>query len=423
MKLKVSYSTIKESYIALVIFATVLMSKTYYFGVANRSIFQYVYYILAMGGVVIVGFSLRTVKKNILIVFIMLFLLGFNMLFYLSEMTLIQVNSVLGNMFLIISAAITSTYISKRQFAFWYIKIIGALCIISLPFFLLANIAPDLARTFFLPGYDWQVPVGYSMFYTWGWNGQIFPRNAGPFWEPGAFQGFIMVGILLLLFNVDNQRIKKRKMHLIILLFTLITTQSSTGYILFVFILVTQWSKIQRVFGDINKWIRFLAVFTLSVASLYIILRSGNIIDKFTNVNNTNSAQKRFSDIMGGLSLIYRGGIIGLGETMTRDRYKALVGIGTNDSVGLFSMTYTYGISFAIVYIFGLFRGLKKIFVFNKFMDKVVLLIIFIILHLTEGLWWLPVYLIFIFLGEDEYISCGGRHLSNRKNFSPSEKI
>lgn len=56
----------------------------------------------------------------------------------------------------------------------------------------------------------------------WTWLGT---RNCGPFWEPGAFQGFINLSFFL---NIINSTLNKKRLLLYII--TLITT-FSTGFL------------------------------------------------------------------------------------------------------------------------------------------------------------------------------------------------
>lgn len=57
-------------------------------------------------------------------------------------------------------------------------------------------------------------------------------RNSGMFWEPGAFQGFIMLVPLLYSDNLTKLW-KKYKMGCVVILLALLTTKSTTGYLTF----------------------------------------------------------------------------------------------------------------------------------------------------------------------------------------------
>ena len=387
----ISKKTIQNLFILILVLATVLMSKSYYFGVANREVFQYIYYAIVILTGLVVRINMRKIKNAILILLPILILIVFNLISTSGDMTANGLNQILGIALTFICAGISGSYISVKKFSEYYIRIVYVICLISIPCFLIAISSPELAYGFCQSDYNWEVPVGYSFFYTWGWNGTIFQRNSGIFWEPGAFQGFIILAMLMLLYEVDRNNVRTRKLKFLVFALTLLTTQSSTGYILLVIILLTQWNRIQNIFGDVNVAIRNLFVTVIVIGAVIIIVSSGNIINKLTNAS-TDSAAIRFSDLVGGGLMVLKGGLFGLGETTTRNYYRILLGVNENDSVGLLAMTYTYGILFAVYYLYIMVRGFKKFFFINKGIDIVVFTIIFLILHLTEGLWWLPVY-------------------------------
>lgn len=400
-RFKFSKRTLRTIIIALVVVATVLMSKTYYLGVAHRSVFQYAYYALVILGVFLCGIKTRamTQKFGMLLPFLALF--GINIILHIGDMQRTDINQVLGNMLVFAFVAIASCYVSRDQFARYYIRVLVFYCLVSLPCVLLGNLSPETALQFCQPGYNWTVPVGYSLLYTWGWNGQINTRNAGPFWEPGAFQGFIVLAILFLLYNLDrtpqgNKRIKHRRATLLVLLVTLLTTQSSTGYILLIVLLLTQWRRLRSVFSSVNRVVYFFAITAVFVGSLFIVIYSNNIIEKFQGTS-VNSAAIRFADVMGGMGMSLRGGLFGLGETSGRNALRLVFGVNSHDSAGLGVMTYTYGLLFALYYIFLMIRGTMRFFQPRKIRECIVLILILFVLHFTETLWNLPVYVFFLF--------------------------
>ena len=101
--------------------------------------------------------------------------------------------------------------------------------------------------------------------------------------------------------------------------------------------------------------------------------------------------------------MIPKAGLFGLGETIIRDNYRIVYGIDLNDSVGLLSMTYTYGILFTLYYLFASFSAIKRFFRYKSIFEALVLATVFIVLHLTEGIWFLPVYLYIIFGSMSRY--------------------
>lgn len=382
----------------LVILMTVLISKTYYFGVANRSLYQYIYYAVVILGVAICNVNKRRLSNSIGACSIFILLIVFNIVINYRDMSSSNVNLALGNALIFLCSALTVSYIQKKTYSAFYIKIITVMSLVSIPCVIIANVAPDLAKSFCQSGYDWRTPVGYSVFYTWGWNGTIFSRNSGMFWEPGAFQAYIVLAILMLLYDVDQNQIKRRRETFVILLVTLLTTQSTTGYIVLILVLLVYWDKIRKIFGNVNIGIRNIIVLLIVGVAVYIIISSGNISNKLTGLS-TDSATIRFLDITGGIRMMAKGGLFGLGETEYRDTLRTIYSVSSNDSVGLFAMTYNYGWLFSIFYVGMMAKGALRLFRGGKPVQNVTIVMILIVLHMTEGLWNLPVYVIIIFMG------------------------
>lgn len=83
-------------------------------------------------------------------------------------------------------------------------------------------------------------------------------RNPGPFWEPGAFAGFLIIGLL---FNkvVNNKLFNPAG---IILLIALISTFSTTGYLAYMFILIAYFTNsIKRIFISLCLVVLFVYAF------------------------------------------------------------------------------------------------------------------------------------------------------------------
>lgn len=397
MKFIIAKKNINNVIAFLIVFLTILMSKTYYFGVLNRTSVQYIYYILVILGFLISGLSLTRLKRSIPLALTLILVLIINLSLYYFNMHLNQINTILGFIIAIIMAVLVCSCLTIRQFSDFYIMIISAYSIISIPCVFIANYFPEIALTLTQPGYNWQVPFGYSPYYTWGINGVINVRNSGPFWEPGAFQGFLIIAILMVLFETTGKTLRHKKIITIILFITALTTQSTTGYFLLIIIIFTQWEKLTVVFNHKGELLRNILVIFIAIGILVIILQSGNISNKISENSNNMSAKIRSGDIIGGFALSLRGGPFGLGVTDSMETMRMLFGVYKDDSAGLLSMTYTFGWFFAIVYIYTMCRGLKYFFNINKKKDIFIIILIFIILHLTESLWYLPVYLAIIF--------------------------
>ena len=60
-------------------------------------------------------------------------------------------------------------------------------------------------------------------------------RNCGFTWEPGGFACFLILAIII---NLASNKFKIRNKSLMILILSLITTFSTTGYMAFAFIMI-----------------------------------------------------------------------------------------------------------------------------------------------------------------------------------------
>ena len=121
--------------------------------------------------------------------------------------------------------------ILSDKFIPYFIQTLYVMAIISLPFYLLVSFSPavvDVLNTVsdsiqFLNISQQNLPtvIVYNLFRVH----EI--RNTGPFWEPGAFAGYL---ILAFMFNEYIASQKQNKVR-IVLLISILTTFSTTGYL------------------------------------------------------------------------------------------------------------------------------------------------------------------------------------------------
>src|SRR5690554_2981989 len=173
-------------------------------------------------------------------------------------------------------------YVAKIMIAYWLINhyklyillkfenIIFKLTVLSLIIYSIQLIAPSLVyrllNSISLSGNLFpDIPDASNGFYTFHQRSmiEIFPRNSGFTWEPGPFASYIVIAMF---FNVIRNNVKlKDKKRLIIFLIALITTQSTTGFlVLLMIILWYAWSKYNNeIFRIISLTIATIVVITL----------------------------------------------------------------------------------------------------------------------------------------------------------------
>lgn len=171
----------------------------------------------------------------------------------------------------------------------------------------------------------------------WTWLGT---RNCGPFWEPGAFQGFINLSFFL---NTINSTLNKKRLLLYII--TLITTFSTGGYIVML----------------INLFIYFMNITAIRVSSKIIIsiillIVSINLINNLDFLGNKISSDTgrlgvSFYDLSDGLYLLFG---YGLGEeSIARSQIQSVSSI--------YNMVKYVGVIGLFMYLFKIINGIKSI--------------------------------------------------------------
>lgn len=381
----------EEVFSFLLTLLSVWMSRTVFFGVVYQNTTRIAYCVCIFFACLFIPIGVIRLKRILTAMLVPFTLFMINILWCFTEMNASNLNAVLGYVVMLLCGAMIVVLIRPQLFAKYYIRILSAYCVLSLPCVIIANINENMARAMCQSGYDWRTPYGYNPFYTWGMNGTISVRNSGPFWEPGAFQGYIWIAILLLLFNVDGQSLERRKATFVLFLISLLTTQSTTGYILMLVSFVFFNEKILQLFEIKNLSTKVMIVIFVALIGLVFLSTSTVVINKIGNQENI-STQMRTADILTGGLLALKSGPFGLGETETRNSIRESLGLYRDDSAGLIQITYTFGWFMGIYYISSLCGIARRLFMTDAHKEKVGIGILMIILHLTEGLWSLPLF-------------------------------
>lgn len=163
--------------------------------------------------------------------------------------------------FIMVFSAYLIVKILEEKFILYYINIMYVIAISSLVFFVIFTIIPSLTSFFvhtITPIFSslnsiYDTFILYNITYKEG-----YLKNSGPFWEPGAFAGYLIVAYIFNFFTSAEKITKKN----IVLLVTIFTTLSTTAYLtLFVFYTFIYYKKIKNI--------------ALKVAGTTLIIASG----------------------------------------------------------------------------------------------------------------------------------------------------
>ena len=277
------------------------------------------------------------------------------------------------------------------------INIMAVLCCISLIcFFLSKFISPYNFPLFKREFIDTNI-YSYSIYYTWGWDALFKGRNAGIYWEPGGFQTYINLALTFLIFNKAE---RKGYFYIMLLLFivTIITTSSTTGYIVLAIILAYSFLTNKIKFKSKKEKMRgFIVIGSIVLTSLYLIVNSNVINDKFGQQGENSSYSIRKNDSSSTLEIIKKYPLKGTGIFSDLKYYEEGIRGVKNNSNGILEFVEIFGIPVSVLYIIWMYIKIKEFYCVNNIIDSTVILFIFIILFSSEGVVLRPVFMTFLF--------------------------
>jgi hypothetical protein len=204
---------------------------------------------------------------------------------------------------------------------------------------------------------------------TYNVGGIIFFRNQGLYWEPGVLQAVINIYIYYLLIE-QKQNINKVKLPI----FVVLSTFSTTGYILLALMLLYSLIKRKRSSGFDLSLLLVLLLFTSILTS--------QIAYKFKG-EGKESSSTRVTDIIIGIKIIMKHPYIGLGYHPQKYDEEVKILLKENQTLhttnhgntnSIMQMFYYFGIPLGIL----LFRALYKQKIFHN--SNFFFIMIFIIL-------------------------------------------
>lgn len=261
--------------------------------------------------------------------------------------------SVIASTMKLVLAYLVVKTVGKR-FVDTYLKLIVFLAAVSLfgyvtdTFNLFNGIVLRLPRVGEM-GYE-----GFFYVYRFPWH---IDRNNGIFFEPGAYQGFLNFALFLLFFVKTGFTEKRTWVYIGVLVVTLITTFSTTGFMIFL-VLLTMFFIRSELLERPQKFM-LLGLALLGVVALSAQFYSTVVVkvDAYLNANEYDfgySAQNRSSDAKTDLK-VFRKHIFGVGYDDYLKEFGILGRVGGDrgySSNGVTKMLAVYGLPFSL-FIFG----------------------------------------------------------------------
>lgn len=236
------------------------------------------------------------------------------------------------------------------------------------------------------------------------------PRNCGFGWEPGAFGVYLSLALFINLF-ITNYK-KKWNKFTWILLITLISTMSTTGYSILALIILFYFYNLTA-----NSMILILPLLII-VAGAVIVLPfvSEKIKDMYEEANNVDflvlksigqedaATPQRFSSFLIAVRDFYQNPFLGTG-TVEGKRWIDEIGANITVVSGIGQLMGSFGI---VGSLFFLISSLKSSFIFSKYFKykgKFLLFFLIIFISISYFILFIPVILTFWTLGDFTKVS------------------
>lgn len=375
---KLHLSKFYTFYITLILIATsgtVLFSRVYY---------QQGLVLLLFSSLLL--FRPKIHIKQLLWFFIFVIAIFINYLFTSNS----DITGYISLLIKIISVFLIFTAINIKWFIRYYIYIIATICFISIFFYGFGLVNPNFIRTYVEITTVWGHDLRITPFYiysVWFTN-----RNNGVYWEPGAFQTFINIAVLLL--NQVKLDIKRKKTLNVLFFITIVSTFSTTGYIVYGIIMFLNINK--GIFKLTKRNLPKIFLTFLFLASFIFIeeTKIGAISNKFDESSNTfMSYERRTYDLQVGLDLISRQPFFGwgIGNDQMYEGYNY-----NGSSNGLLIFMSQLGILFSVFYMLVFLFTIKR-FTGGLFKTSAVFIAL-ILLTMAEDILLFPLFLIPMFI-------------------------
>jgi len=279
-----------------------------------------------------------------------------------------------------------------------YLSVMTVICVISLFFFSLQ------ALGFSIPNLLPEGGRGSIGIYSISMRGDYDNyqlRNAGMFWEPGAFAGYINIAFVLFINNL-KELIVKHKRKVIILLIALLTTFSTTGYIILALI-VAFYILDSRANGAVKLFFLVATMVLALMAFTRLDFLGEKITSQFENASVLtfdSNEHSRFGSIIIDWYYITLHPLFGNGFALeTRYAYhlqfydeETLLGFGN----GFTGIIGTLGVPFMLFYLYSFYK--------NQTLRQWTFILTFVILSLQgEQFMNYPLYLMLPFINYGGY--------------------
>ena len=270
-----------------------------------------------------------------------------------------------------------------------YTKVMLAEAAISLISFVIGDLLPLLH-------YEVSSVNGFYLtpYFTLGWlNIPVFHRNAGMFNEPGSHQIFLNFALLFLMSDETRMGMSKKKYcwAIALLIVTILSTLSTTGFICLGVVLLTV--AFRKKGGKMARSIKMAAFVGLIL--LFVIESATGVVErKIVGRNSGGSFYTRWNDTFSGFEIGLESPIAGQGIFSERKAEILLEHRVQNISNGFAAFVMDTGLILPAVWLWLTYLGIRTKFAKERLLYVLGVFLLYFLCINTEG-----VFLNILFLG------------------------
>lgn len=274
-----------------------------------------------------------------------------------------------------------------------YTKVMLAEAVISLISFVIGDL---LSLPLPLLHYEVSSVNGFYLtpYFTLGWlNIPVFHRNAGMFNEPGSHQIFLNFALLFLMSDETRMGMSKKKYcwAIALLIVTILSTLSTTGFICLGVVLLTV--AFRKKGGKMARSIKMAAFIGLIL--LFVIESVTGVVErKIVGRNSGGSFYTRWNDTFSGFEIGLESPIAGQGIFSERKAEILLKHRVQNISNGFAAFVMDTGLILPAVWLWLTYRGIRTKFAKARLLYVLGVFLLYFLCINTEG-----VFLNILFLG------------------------
>ncbi|SDN47731.1 hypothetical protein SAMN05192576_2199 [Nocardioides szechwanensis] len=306
--------------------------------------------------------------------------------------------------------------LEPRFFRDAYINVMAASALISVALYLVARIAPSVISFFPLrmstESYDYY-DAGVHVFLVSravGEQGIPLDRNSGFAWEPGAYQVFLNLAILLLV-QRRAQTVERRKDRIVALALVagVVTTLSTGGYLTMAVILSAYSREVFAIFGMTRHLIRY-AVGPVAIVAAGLLFAARDVDATFIGEKFT----REFSN--GSVLALERIGLDRVG--FVASDFQSIFGVGftawLDTELSLWNSVIHSAVTLGLPFTLGL--GALYVRYCRQYRHPVAALALMTVAFSTEALFWRMLFAYLAFSG----VMYASSHLQSRTQATES---